>query len=107
MSNWNNVQIGLPSLELFEIKPLEFSPQLTPDFFVRKFIEAEERLLKEILFQILQRNPTTEDAKDLCRLQQEGVFNEYKLQYKGEIIGSIYSHFGIDGKYGFEFQPCK
>jgi len=69
-------------------------------------LEAEENVIKEVLRQILKREPTLEDAKDLHRFQQEGEFYKYYLAYKNMKLGTVYRNTNIEGgKMGFEFVP--
>lgn len=72
----------------------------------KNFAEAEENVIKEVLRQILKREPTLEDAKDLHRFQQEGEFDKYYLAYKNIKLGTVYRNMNIEGgKMGVEFVP--
>lgn len=72
----------------------------------KNFAEAEENVIKEVLRQILKREPTLEDAKDLQRFQQEGEFDKYYLAYKNLKLGTVYRNTNIEGgKIGVEFVP--
>ncbi len=72
----------------------------------KNFAEAEENVLKEVLRQILKREPTLEDAKDLHRFQQQGEFDKYYLAYKNLKLGTVYRNTNIEGgKMGVEFVP--
>lgn len=72
----------------------------------KNFAEAEEKVIKDVLRQLLKREPTLEDAKDLHRFQQEGEFDKYYLAYKGLKLGTVYRNTNIGGgKMGVEFVP--
>jgi hypothetical protein len=72
----------------------------------KNFVEAEENVIKEVLQQILKREPTLEDAKDLCKFQQEGEFDKYYLAYKNLKLGTVFRNTNIEGgKMGVEFVP--
>ena len=72
----------------------------------KNFAEAEENVIKEVLRQILKREPTLEDAKDLHKFQQEGEFDKYYLAYKNLKLGTVYRNTNIEGgKMGVKFVP--
>ncbi|MFI0427758.1 MAG: hypothetical protein ACH34V_12475 [Flavobacterium sp.] len=72
----------------------------------KNFADAEENVIKEVLRQILKREPTLEDAKDLHKFQQEGEFDKYYLAYKNLKLGTVYRNTNIEcGKMGVEFVP--
>ena len=72
----------------------------------KQMMEAEENCLKEVLRQLLKREPTVEDAKDLQRYQKEGYFDKYYLAYKGLKLGTVFMNYNIEGgKMGVEFVP--
>lgn len=72
----------------------------------RKMMEAEENVIKDVLRNLLKREPTLEDAKDLHRFQQEGEFDKYYLAYKNLKLGTVYRNYNIEGgKMGVEFVP--
>ena len=72
----------------------------------KNFAEVEENVIKEVLRQILKREPTLEDAKDLHRFQKEGEFDKYYLAYKNMKLGTVYRNTNIEGgKMGVEFVP--
>jgi Na+-translocating ferredoxin:NAD+ oxidoreductase RnfG subunit len=72
----------------------------------KNFAEAEENVIKEVLRQILKREPTLEDAKGLHKFQQEGEFDKYYLAYKNMKLGTVYRNTNIErGKMGVEFVP--
>lgn len=72
----------------------------------RKMMEVEENVLKDVLRNLLKREPTLEDAKDLHRYQQEGEFDKYFLAYKNLKLGTVYRNYNIEGgKMGVEFVP--
>jgi len=72
----------------------------------KNFADAEENVIKEILRQILKREPTLDDAKDLQQFQQEGEFDKYYLAYKNLKLGTVYRNTNIEGgKMGVEFVP--
>lgn len=72
----------------------------------KNFAEAEENVIKEVLRQILEREPTLEDAKDLCKFQQVGDFDKYYLAYKNLKLGTVYRYVDIGGgEMGVKFVP--
>ena len=72
----------------------------------KNFAEAEENVIKEVLRQILKREPTLEDTKYLHKFQQEGEFDKYYLAYKNLKLGTVYRNTNIEGgKIGVEFVP--
>jgi Na+-translocating ferredoxin:NAD+ oxidoreductase RnfG subunit len=71
-----------------------------------EFAKAENNVIKEVLRQIVKREPTLEDAKDLQRFQKEGEVNKYYLAYKNLKLGTVYLNTNIEsGKMGVEFVP--
>lgn len=80
-----------------------------PDIMVqitKQMMEAEENVIKDVLRQLLKREPTLEDAKDLHRFQKEGEFDKYYLAYKNLKLGTVYRNTNIEGvKMGVEFVP--
>lgn len=100
------------SLELYrtEYKKIDgFENMLSiQEDIVTQMIQKHEDLLKEILRQILKREPVLEDAKDLCRITMDGVIDKYDLAYKGHKIGvvTIDSDYK-NGKVGYTFYPYK
>jgi hypothetical protein len=69
-------------------------------------LNAEEEVLKGVLRQILKREPTLEDAKDLQRFQQQGEFDKYYLAYKNLKLGTVYRNTNIEGgSMGVKFVP--
>lgn len=72
----------------------------------KQMAEAEENCIKEVLRQLLQREPTLEDAKDLHKFQREGEFDKYYLAYKNLKLGTVYRNFNLEGgKMEFNFIP--
>ncbi|HND46691.1 MAG TPA: hypothetical protein PLC61_09895 [Chitinophagales bacterium] len=72
----------------------------------KKMAEAEENVIKDVLRQLLKREPTLEDAKDLHKFQKEGEFDKYHLAYKNLKLGTVYRNINIEGgKMGVEFVP--
>jgi Na+-translocating ferredoxin:NAD+ oxidoreductase RnfG subunit len=72
----------------------------------KNFADAEENVIKEVLRQLLKREPTLEDAKDLHKFQLEGEFDKYYLAYKNLKLGTVYRNTNIEGgKMGVEFVP--
>lgn len=72
----------------------------------RKMMEAEENVLKDVLRNLLKREPALEDAKELHKYQQEGEFDKYFLAYKNLKLGTVYRNYNIEGKkMGVEFVP--
>lgn len=72
----------------------------------KNFADLEENVIKDVLRQILKREPTLEDAKDLHRFQKEGEFDRYYLAYKNLKLGTVYRNTNIEGgKMGVEFVP--
>ena len=69
---------------------------------------AEEAALKEVLRQILRREPTIEDAK-LCQQYFDGIDpNKYQLFYRTYLLGTVYINFGREGEQpGVTFKPSE
>jgi Na+-translocating ferredoxin:NAD+ oxidoreductase RnfG subunit len=94
--NGNFAKPVLPAVPLSDIMA-----QIT-----KNFAEAEENVIKEVLRQILKREPTLEDAKDLHKFQKEGEFDKYYLAYKNLKLGTVYRNMNTEGgKMGVEFVP--
>ena len=72
----------------------------------KNFAELEENVIKEVLRQILKREPIPKDAKDLHKFQNLGEFDKYYLAYKNLKLGTVYRNTnGEGGKIGVEFVP--
>jgi len=106
------VLIELISEELTELKKLrvgDVSNCALSDVMAqitKNFVDAEENVIKEVLRQILNREPTLEDAKDLHRFQKEGEFDKSYLAYKNLKLGTVYRNTNIEGgKMGVHFVP--
>jgi len=76
---------------------------------IRKLIETEEHLLKDILKQILKREATNEDAKEIQRIKRRADDNWYILSFRGITLGKVtfdYPDFtNGSGKFGVTFEP--
>lgn len=73
----------------------------------KQFLEAEEKVVKEVLRNLLKREPTIEDAKDLTKFYMDGQFDKYHLAYKNLKLGNVHFNMALDGKnFGIEFIPC-
>lgn len=87
----------------------DVSGSALPDMMVqitKQMMEAEENVIKDVLRQLLKREPTLEDAKDLHRFQKEGEFYKYYLAYKNLKLGIVHRNTNIEGgKMGAEFVP--
>lgn len=87
----------------------DVSGSALPDMMVqitKQMMEAEENVIKDVLRQLLKREPTLEDAKDLHRFQKEGEFDKYYLAYKNLKLGTVYRNTNIEGgKMVVEFVP--
>ena len=87
----------------------DVSGSTLPDMMVqitKQMLEAEENVIKDVLMQLLKREPTLEDVKDLHRIQKEGEFDKYYLAYKNLKLGTVYRNTNIEGgKMGVEFVP--
>lgn len=99
-----------PKLELTKaLNIADVSGSALPDMMAqitKQMMEAEENVLKDVLRNLLKREPTLEDAKDLHRYQQEGEFDKYFLAYKNLKLGTVYRNYNIEGgKMGVEFVP--
>lgn len=75
--------------------------------FIQKFIETEDKLLKQVAKNLLKREPTIEDYRDFQVLRMEGVEDEYDLAYKNMKLGTVKRNFHPDenGKAGVVFTP--
>ena len=70
------------------------------------FQGMEEECIKNVLRQLLLREPVLEDAKDLTKWQEEGEFNKYYLSYKGKKLGTVIRDFAIvNNQIGVKFIP--
>lgn len=75
-------------------------------YIANKMAEAEENCIKEVLMQMLKREPTLEDLKDLHKLQKEGKFDKYCLVYKNFKLGMVYRIFNLEeSKVRCDFIP--
>ena len=87
--------------EKIERMTMDMMEQITENF-----ANAEENVIKEVLRQLLKREPTLEDVKDLQKFHQEGEFDKYYLAYKNLKLGTVYLNTNITaGKMGVEFVP--
>lgn len=65
-----------------------------------------ENLVKQILREILKREPVPEDAKELSFISMEGLDDKRDVAYQMAKIGTIQYNFGDkDGKMGLTFYP--
>ena len=93
-----------PALNKGDVTSIALSDMMAQ--IINNFADVEENVLKEVLRQILKREPTLEDAKDLHRFQKEGEFDKYYLAYKNMKLGTVYRNTNIEGgKIGVEFVP--
>ena len=70
------------------------------------FQGMEEECIKNVLRQLLLREPVLEDAKDLIKWQEEGEFSKYYLSYKGKKLGTVIRDFAIvNNQIGVRFIP--
>ena len=91
-----------PALNKGDVTNIDLSDMMAQ--ITKNFAEVEENVIKEVLRQILKREPTLEDAKDLHRFQKEGEFDKYYLAYKNMKLGTVYRNTN-SGKIGVEFVP--
>jgi hypothetical protein len=56
-------------------------------------MEKEEKVIKEVLENLLKRKPTIEDAKGCTRMFNGDNINEFYLHYEGVCLGSIKRNF--------------
>lgn len=73
---------------------------------VQDFIGLEEKLITQVLYGLLRREPTIEDFKKTTKFQQEGCLDEYFLIYDNFKLGTVKKNFDFEnGKVGLEFIP--
>lgn len=75
---------------------------LSVETILEKFRTCESELIKQVLTQLLKREPTLSDAKDLTRYYPEDVVDRYMIAYKGLKLGVVKISF-ID--YCVTFEP--
>lgn len=64
--------------------------------------KLEENLLKQVLFQLLGREATTEDVKNCTKYYVEGEPLDYSFGYMGNVIGYIkVRYFGTKMEHNF------
>lgn len=74
----------------------------------RKMAEAEEMVIKDVLRNLLKREPTIDDAKDIQILKIEGCFDWYFLAYKNLKLGKVTRNYDLEGgKIGVRFDSCE
>ena len=73
------------------------------------FANAEEHVIKTVLKELLKKDPTIEDFKNVSILRFEGVFEYYFLAYNNLKLGKIYRDFNLtgDNKMTVRFVPCE
>lgn len=86
MEPWNIGNIVPYNPALFKEEGIEYTDVLSIAAIVNR---AEEEILKKILREILQREPTIEDAKDCTLFFSEGNLSDFDIAYKGVKMGSI------------------
>ena len=52
-------------------------------------VDCHEKVLKDVLRQLLKREPVLEDAKRLTRYTYQGVFEYYDLAFDGVKVGRV------------------
>jgi hypothetical protein len=83
--------------ELIKINPAKFDPgidlpdiSLLMNMFVKECINMEEKLLIEIMTQVLNREPTIEDFKECTRITHPWFEpNDYIIAYKNIKLGFV------------------
>lgn len=83
-------------------------------YLIDKLRNHEEQVLRDIMRQVLNREPTIEDCKDFQRIFLQGEAN-YTLAYKGIDLGKVVFNTGYDyshvdplyrpNKAGVSFEP--
>lgn len=54
-----------------------------------KIEKCENKVIKDVLRNVLNREPTKEDAKDCVRAFEKGVTDKYQLIHKGIYVGDV------------------
>lgn len=74
------------------------------EMILDQILEIHENILKEVLRQILKREPVIEDAKRLTRYEYEGVFDYYDLAFDNVKIGRVIT--SGNKNYKITFEPA-
>ena len=69
--------------------------------------KAEEDVIKQVLKELLKRNPTFDDAKKVTRVFREGLYDKYTLAYDGSPLGIVEMNFSgiVPHRYCVNFTP--
>lgn len=71
-------------------------------------VQQYEKLVIELLRNILKREPVPEDAKDLNMIYRQGIHGVHDVSYKGYKIGTITQTLDFEkGSLGWRFDPCE
>lgn len=74
---------------------------------LQSYRDAEEKVLKDVLKNLLKREPSIDDAKKLVRVFENGVHDWYHLGYEGVELGIVkYNYYSpVSNSAGVEFVP--
>ncbi len=104
-----DITISIAGKEIMAVKAIEYeAPEWAKDIddvmqkHVQHVRQKEEELIKSILRQVLQREPTIEDAKDCHRLYHQGEPLNYDFAWKNMVLGHV--RFNLNGPPAKEFS---
>lgn len=80
---------------------MEHLEQSPIDYLVGEMKQIEENLFKEVLRQVLKREPTIEDAKECSFLKKDNWDLKYVIAYRGVNLGTVEVHLHPDYKISF------
>jgi hypothetical protein len=98
--NWDNVKILIRDKEIEGVTSIQFRDNTLElrNEFIEKYKELEERVVKQVLRLLLNREPTIDDAKKCHRIFKLGIIDKYILAYEGTALGQII-HTGLSVKF--------
>lgn len=92
-----------------DIDPLIMDNAYTATSFIQDQMMAQyEKLVIELLRNILKREPFPEDAKDLSMIYMAGFSDSHDVAYKGAKIGTVTQNTDFEkGTMGWVFKPTE
>lgn len=103
---------NIPELvDCSNINKLEELPKFDYDFLHTEMLRTEEKLITEVLSQVLKRPPTIEDFKLVTKASYAGDEKHYKLLYNDIKLGWVtLPSYEFNNHFpkciGFTFKPC-
>lgn len=95
---WEEYLQDVPA-HAIENRPVKYTPFMPPpldetvtsmiDEVIGRMKEAEENVLRDVMRQLLKREPVVDDWKALTRIFRQGQHEEYALEYKGVHLGMV------------------